>query len=217
MNFKTKIGVRVCNKANGAEYVCALNTLAYSFVIIDCTDVSKSIATLKKLPRETNIIAHLDKRKESTYFDKKKDMVASYALLYDFVDAFIISGYDELSDDIDQLINLRLYNDEYRPILMEIPDDMTYDELDDVIAYAKLSNIDGLSVSNPRLLKHAVEKSEGILTIIADNVNDAELAASCLRAGASLISVNSGRYPYLSIFKGRRLIKRLRKSGLEYT
>lgn len=215
MNLNPKIGVRVCNKANGAEYVTWLNTLAYSFVIIDCTDVSQSIAMLKKIPRETNIIAHLDKRTEYTYLDKKKDMVASFALLYDFVDAFLISGYDELSDDIDQLINLRLYYDEYRPIYMEIPDDMLHDELDNVISFAKLSNIDGLSVASARLLKYAASKSENTLTIIADNVKDYDGTCAAFDAGANLISVNAGKYPRLSIFRGRRIVKNLRKSGAE--
>lgn len=215
MNTLSKIGVRVCNKANGAGYVCLLDRLAFSFVIIDCTDVSESIAILKKLPRDTNIIAHLDKSTVYSYFDKQKDIVASYALLYDFVDAFLISGYDELSDDIDQLINLRMYNDEYRPILMEIPDNMTLDELDNVLSYAKLSSIDGLSVSNGRLLKYAVGKSEGVLTIIADGVTNYDQAKASLDAGANLISVITGRNPYISIFKGRRIIKKLRKSGVE--
>lgn len=215
MDSLNKIGVRIINKANGAGYVKLLERLAFSFVIIECTDISESIAILKTLPRNTNIIAHLDKRTKFRYLNREKDMVASYALLYDFVDAFLISGYDELSDDIDQLINLRMYNDEYRPILMEIPDNMTLDELDNVLSYAKLSSIDGLSVSNGRLLKYAVGKSEGVLTIIADGVTNYDQAKASLDAGANLISVITGRYPYISIFKGRRIIKKLRKSGVE--
>ncbi len=215
MDSLNKIGVRIVNKANGAGYVRLLERLAFSFVIIECTDISESIAILKTLPRDTNIIVHLDKRTKFRYLNREKDMVASYALLYDFVDAFLISGYDELSDDIDQLINLRMYNDEYRPILMEIPDNMTLDELDNVIAYAKLSNIDGLSVSNTRLLKYASGKSDGVLTIIADGVSNSVQAGQALNNGANLVTLRTGRHPYLSIFKGRHIIRKLRKSGVE--
>lgn len=139
-------------------------------------------------------------------------MLSSYALLYDFVDAFVISGFDELSDDIDQLINLRMYNDEYRPILMEVPDDLLLDELDEIISYARLSNIDGLLISNKRLLRHAVEKCAGALTLIYECKGEDNDAAYITGSQADLLCISAGRRTLMSIFKGRRLIKLLHKS-----
>lgn len=215
MTLDSPLGIYLDEKHCSAGMLKFLHSSGASFVILECTDISSAITALKDIPRETNIIAHLDKHKEYSYQDKKKDLVASYALLYDFVDAFVISGFDELSDDVDQLINIRMYNDEYRPVLMMIPDNLLYEDMDEIIAYARMSNVDGLFVSNQRLLKYAASKAPGSLTLISENPGNINDITGVLDVGATLVCLRSDRHPLLSAFKVRRLLRKLRKLLLQ--
>lgn len=211
MTLTSPVGVNLAHYKTGAEYVEAMHNGCFSFTVINCGNISEAIDQLKKTDRLTNVIAHLDKNTEYEYNGVKKSMLGCFALLYDFVDAFLISGFDELSDDVDQLIGQRMYNDEYRPILMQIPDNLLHEDIDEIITYCRMSNVDGLYISNRRLLKYAREKSGGSLTLIAENAGNADDVTGIMDLGADLVCLPAGKNLYRALCKGRRLIRRLHK------
>lgn len=211
MSLTSPVGVNLANYKTGSEYVEAMHNGCFAFTVINCVNISLAIEQLKNNDRSTNVIVHLDKNIEYEYNGVKKSMLACFALLYDFVDAFLVSGFDELSDDVDQLINQRMYNDEYRPIIMQIPDNLLYEDIDEIIAYCRMSNVDGLYISNKRLLKYARERSKGSLTLIAENAGNVEDVTGMIDLGADLVCLPAGKHLHRALCKGRRIIRRLHK------
>jgi dihydroorotate dehydrogenase len=53
-----------------------------------------------------------------------------------------------LSEIIDKLHNLRLYNDDYRPILLKVSPDIPVEQLDEIIDLALVSGLDGIVATN---------------------------------------------------------------------
>ena len=53
-----------------------------------------------------------------------------------------------LSDIVDRLLDLRMYYDEYRPILLKISPDIPREQIDEILDYCMLSGIDGIVAGN---------------------------------------------------------------------
>lgn len=214
MKFISPVGTYIKDRDNGARHAEFLLNNAYSFVIINCKDISYSLNILRKLPREYNIIAHLDVKQTYSYEGAVKSMEAAFAILYDFVDAFLISSIDSLSDDVDSLINLRMYNDDYRPIILDVPSDLLYADLDEILHYSMLSNVDGCLFSNPRLLKYANEKCKDRLCLISSNIENCEMLIEAKNNGAELFCTNSTRKTLFGLtLLGRRILRQLHKGA----
>lgn len=90
-----------------------------------------------------------------------QDYEKSFAQLYDFVDYFVINvscpnvkgvtnlqDITALSEIIDRITTLRKYYDEYRPVLLKVSPDLTYDQLDEIIDLILISGIDGVVATN---------------------------------------------------------------------
>ena len=120
-----------------------------------------AVEHLKKEHPHVIVAANISKNSSSMNEDAAKDYESAFALLYDFVDMFVINiscpnvvGLTDLqdisflSDIMDKLINLRMYFDEYRPILVKLSPDMHTSQLDEIIDYCMMSGIDGVVASN---------------------------------------------------------------------
>ena len=92
--------------------------------------------------------ANISKNSTSINEDAAKDYETSFALLYDFVDMFVVNvscpnvvgltalqDITFLSDIVDRLLDLRMYYDEYRPILLKVSPDLSHEQLDEIIDY----------------------------------------------------------------------------------
>lgn len=90
------------------------------------------------------------------------DYRAAFAQLYDFADYFVINLTDSrrpeaglqadtnlLTDVLDELLEMRLYYDTYKSILLKISSDLTPDLLDEILDYALMSGIDGIVAGGP--------------------------------------------------------------------
>ena len=90
-----------------------------------------------------------------------KDYEKSFAILYDFVDYFVINvscpnvkdlrklqDINSLSEIIDKLLALRRYFDEYRPILLKLSLDIPVSQLDEIIDLVLVSGLDGVIAAN---------------------------------------------------------------------
>ncbi len=70
-----------------------------------------------------------------------------------------------LSDIVDRLLDLRLYYDEYRPILVKVSPDIPHQQLDEIIEYCMMSGVDGIVAGN-------TTRSRDGLTISQDKIDE---------------------------------------------
>ena len=107
------------------------------------------------------VAANISKNTTSINEDAAKDYETSFALLYDFVDMFVVNvscpnvvgltalqDISFLSDIVDRLLDLRRYYDTYRPILLKVSPDLAREQMDDIIDYCLRSGIDGIVAGN---------------------------------------------------------------------
>lgn len=69
-----------------------------------------------------------------------------------------------LSDIVDRLLDLRMYYDQYRPILLKVSPDLSKEQLNDIIDYCLRSGIDGIVAGN-------TTRSRDGLTISQDKID----------------------------------------------
>ena len=123
--------------------------------------VKNAVEHLKKERPEVIVAANISKNTTSINEDAAKDYETSFALLYDFVDMFVVNvscpnvvgltalqDISFLSDIVDRLLDLRRYYDTYRPILLKVSPDLSREQMDDIIDYCLRSGIDGLVAGN---------------------------------------------------------------------
>ena len=123
--------------------------------------VINAVEHIKKDKPGIIIAANISKNTTSINEDAAKDYETSFALLYDFVDMFVVNvscpnvvgltalqDISFLSDIVDRLLDLRRYYDNYRPILLKVSPDLSTEQLDDIIDYCLRSGIDGIVAGN---------------------------------------------------------------------
>lgn len=139
--------------------------------------VKNAVEHLKKVRPEVIVAANISKNTTSVNEDAAKDYETSFALLYDFVDMFVINiscpnvvgltalqDMNFLSDIIDRLLSLRMYYDEYRPILLKVSPDLSKEQLDEIIDYSLRSGIDGIVAGN------TTRSRDGLTSISAEKI-----------------------------------------------
>lgn len=140
--------------------------------------VKNAVEHLKKVKPRVIVAGNISKNTTSINDDAAKDYESAFALLYDFVDMFVInlscpnvSGLSDLQDVsylseiIDKLLELRMYFDEYRPILLKVSPDISHQQLDEIIDYSLMSGVDGIVAGN------TTRSREG-LTIPQDKIDE---------------------------------------------
>ena len=140
--------------------------------------VRNAVEHLKKERPEVIVAANISKNTTSINEDAAKDYENAFALLYDFVDMFVVNvscpnvvgltslqDISFLSDIVDRLLDLRRYYDTYRPILLKVSLDLSSEQLDDIIDYCLRSGIDGIVAGN------TTRKRDG-LTISPERIDE---------------------------------------------
>lgn len=122
--------------------------------------VKEVIKNIKKSRPGVIVAANISKNRISEGDNITKDYTFVFAMLYDFVDMFVISQPEisYLEDIIDELLQIRLSLDHYKPILVKVSPDMGTNQLDEILDLVRLSGIDGLVVAGP------TKKREGLRT-----------------------------------------------------
>ena len=123
--------------------------------------VKNAVEHLKKERPNVIVAANISKNTSSINDDAARDYEHSFGLMYDFVDMFVVNvscpnvvgltslqDISFLSDIVDRLLNLRMYFDTYRPILLKVSPDLSKEQLDDIIDYCLRSGIDGIVAGN---------------------------------------------------------------------
>ena len=71
-----------------------------------------------------------------------------------------------LSEIVDKLLSLRMYYDEYRPILLKVSPDLSHQQLDEIIEYCLRSGIDGIVAGN------TTRSRDGLTTISEKKIEE---------------------------------------------
>lgn len=173
----------------------ALSDLGYGYIGIECggSNLHQLIKRINAADHDTRTAANLRFRKGST---AEESILRPFALMYDFATFFILhipetsqetAFLDDLTDFypvIDELLNLRLCFEAYRPILLSIPSSVDKQSREAMINYARLGGIDGLVSEGEAAVKADIEFTGGRLPIIGRG--RIQEARAMLNAGASL-------------------------------
>ena len=148
------------------------------------------------------IAANIIKNNSTDLEQAARDYEYCFTTLYDYVDMFIVNvsengakqlqDIEMLSEILDRLLDLRLYFNEYKPILVQISDKLPQADLDDMIHYCRMSGIDGIATSSARHIRYIAEKTSRRFPILSKvEFSNAAEAKELLDAGATLLeSVN---------------------------
>lgn len=158
--------------------------------------------------RKSPIVVAVELRAENALEEQaKKDLVRQFSLLYDFADCFILdinresglSSLDDFSDWtdlIDELLNLRLCYEKYRPILLRIPTSYTEEQVARVLDFCLLSGLDSIVAPGVAKVRFCADYSKGHLPIVGSGaITMPEEAIELMQAGAVLIEVGQGKGP----------------------
>lgn len=139
--------------------------------------VKNAVEHLKKVRPEVIVAANISKNTSSINEDAARDYEKAFGLLYDFVDIFVVNvscpnvvGLTALQDItflgeiVDKLLDLRMYYDTYKPILLKVSPDLAHQQLDEIIDYCLRSGIDGIVAGN------TTRSREGITSISKEKI-----------------------------------------------
>ena len=198
-HFDNPIGVAAGVDKRG-EYTDIIANYSPAFIEIGpLRDVRFAIQNLQKRHESIVVLANLS---------NNKDIERSFSLIYDFVDGIVlnVSQNSTLSKVIDHLIDLRRYNDTYKPIIFKLFPDLDNEQLDNVAHFMLGSGIDGV-MTNASMVQTVREKTQGLLPVIAiAEISKPERAAELLDTGADLIALTNSPWHY-----GPALVKRILK------
>ncbi len=201
------------------ELLDGCDSLGYSFTGIIPNDIGTVAARLSN--RKSGIIAYVElKADDRTEEQVRRHIVRTYSLLYDFADFFVVdinrqdglNSMDDISDwkDIlDELLELRLCYERYKPILLRISPDQPADLMHRILDFSLLSGIDGVIAPGVSLVREVFRYTKGRLPVIgAGAITSPQDAAALLDAGAVLVEVAQG-IPFHCRSTARRILQAL--------
>ena len=174
----------------------------------DSKGVRYSIDKLKVSNHKSRTISIISYMDSSIYDDLvSKDLCTSLSLMYDFTDAFAIDitqtrgdgtapllDAEFLENIFDELLNIRLCYDSYKPIFIKLGKNCLESQLNRVLDYAMYSGIDGIipdcSGADFTRLEQICEFSKGRFPVIADGIANESEALLALQKGANLVSLS---------------------------
>ncbi|MBE6230748.1 MAG: quinone-dependent dihydroorotate dehydrogenase [Bacteroidales bacterium] len=141
--------------------------------------VRNAVEHLKSERPEIIVAANISKNTSSINEEAARDYETSFALLYDFVDMFVVNvscpnvvgltslqDISFLSEIVDRLLDLRMYYDIYKPVLLKLSPDLSHQHLDEIIDYSLRSGIDGIVAGN------TTRSREGITSISPEKIEE---------------------------------------------
>ena len=177
-----------------------LNNLGFSFVEIgpmNADGIRRAIRRIQQDPQNDILAACIN-----------EDFLTAFTLAYDFCDFFVIDlSANPSTDVLDPLLDARLAEDVYKPIIVKLPKTLPPSETEDMLDYAQMNRIGGIEVRTLEQIRHIAAYTSGRMPIIADIVIDTpEQAAEALEAGASLVEVRDGL-----VRQGPRFVSKIQK------
>jgi len=195
ISFRSPLCLAGGHDKNG-RILNALSDLGYGYVGVNCSIdiIHKLIERIHSAPETrtaANIVLSIDE------LQQEAEVVRPFSLMYDFATMFILhipetSPGRPFSGDItdfypiiDELLNLRLCFEAYRPVLLSIPNSVEKEDRRHLIDYGRLNGIDGLVSDGAAAVKADFDYTSGRLPIIGRG--KVQEAKELLEAGASLV------------------------------
>ena len=231
-----------------AEYCDIISSIGLAFVEVgpltplpeknppfENKGVLAAISNLKKVRTSAIIAADVAYNSSSTEDEIGSEMEKSIAMLYDFVDMFVINATlpsaeterspledpETLEDVMDTVLEGRMSMDSMKPILIKLDPGIAKDQLNAILDYSMRSGVDGIVAGyadshhgrqfhftdNLEFIRYISSYTKGRLEIIGcGGILRPEGACEMLEAGASLVEL------YTGLFKeGPRLVRKTLK------
>ena len=180
-----------------------LSALGFGFLGIDTQGADLDLLTSRlSRKRPEALISCEILSSGSSAESMARSVIRTFTLLYDFTDFFTIStkpqagmyslnDISDLSDLLDELLGIRLCYEQYRPIVLRLSANVTGQELEQMLAFCRLSGIDAVSVPGKSLVEKVVRLTDGRLPVIASGLGkDPQEALDMLRSGATLLEMD---------------------------
>ena len=164
-----------------------LNNLGFSFVEIGpmgVDGVRRAVQHIQEDPQEDILACCID-----------QDFLTAFTLAYDFCDFFVIDISGQSGTDIlEPLLDARLAEDVYQPIVIKLPKEISATEIDEILDFSLMNRIDGIEARDLGQVRQIASYAGGNrIPIIANtHIETPKQAAELLEAGASLVEVRSG-------------------------
>lgn len=204
IHFRHPIGLApVLERQEEVLDVC--DSIGFSFTGIIPGETPVQTIAERLQGRNSPIVTAVELRADGTTEEEaKKQVVRQFSLLYDFADYFVIdinresglSSLDDFSDWtelLDEMLNLRLCYERYKPILVRIAPGHTQEQMKRILDFCLLSAFDGVVVPGIEKVRFCVEYTRNRLPVIGSGaVTSTQDALALLEAGASLVEVAQG-------------------------
>ena len=175
--------------------------------------IRNAVENLKRMKPDVLVAGNISKNTSSINEDAVKDYESAFALLYDFVDMFVlniscpnVSGLSALQDVsflseiVDKLLNLRMYFDEYRPILIKVSPDISHQQLDEIIDYSLMSGVDGIVAGNTTRSREGLTLSHEMIDEIGNGgMSGAPLFRKNLELVRYIHEQSRGKLPIIGV------------------
>ncbi len=122
------------------------------------------------------------------------DYTTAFTLAYDFFDFFVIdiTGNTNL-DFFDSLLDTRLAEEKYKPIVIKLPKVITVSEIEEILDFSQLNGIDGIEARSIEQVRLVADYTHGRLPIIGNtHIQSPQQAEETLAAGATLLALRNG-------------------------
>lgn len=163
-----------------------LNNLGFSFVEIGpmgAEGVRRAVRHIQEDPQNDIMACCIN-----------QDFLTAFTLAYDFCDFFVIDLSEQPGTEIlEPLLESRMAEDNYKPIVIKLPKEITATEIREILDFSLMNGIDGIEARNLEQVRQIASDAGGRLPIIANcSIESPAQAAELLDAGASLIEVRNG-------------------------
>ncbi len=200
IQFDNMVGIGSGLDTKGEQYN-ELSNLGISFVQIGPSGkdgIRKAIANINRNKAQTVVAACID-----------SDYLTAFTLAYDFFDFFVIDiTADPSTEYLDEILEARIAEQEYKPVVAKIPEYITDEELHEIIDYCLLNRVEAIESRSIEQIREIQTYSKGLLAIIANNhIDSIEKAGEAIQAGASLIEIRTAL-----IKEGPGFVKKILKS-----
>lgn len=194
LRFKNPIGIAAGLDRKG-EFYNDLGNFGPSFVEIGpVKNVKKTIFNITTYPPKDFILAvNLNGRLSSDPILNLKEIEHSFAMIYDFADALVVTvpgvGYDAILDNI---LTLRRYNDVLKPIIVKITNIIKPEEVGSIVDYSLRNGVDCIECISSYLPAIKEQVQDLIPLIVLTELENIDDAKNLLENGASLIALATG-------------------------
>lgn len=159
------------------------------------------------------IVANIAKNSSTEPDMVAEDYRKAFSMLYELVDMFVVNvscpnvegltdlqNISYLSDIMDEILDMRTYMDEYRPVLVKISPDISFQQLDEIVKYCLQAGIDGIVAGNTSRTRAGLSTRERRIRKIGQGgLSGAPIYQKSLETVRHIHDFSGGRLPIIGV------------------